>query len=86
MRMKIELSPHAEQQLQERNIKMEEIEEILKEPDQTVEGDKDRKIAQKIKVVDKKKFLYRVIYKKENAKYLIITVYRTTRIKKYMRG
>lgn len=84
--MKIEFSPHAARQLGERNISIKEAEKILKHPDQIIKGrDKDREIAQKIILKNKKRFLYRVIYKKENSSCMVITAYRTTKIKKYFK-
>lgn len=84
--MEIELLLHAERQLKERNIGLKEVKESLKKPDQIVEGSSaGRKVAQKIFKKGGKKFLYRVVFKKENAKCLVITVYRTTKIEKYLK-
>ena len=83
----IELLPHAKSQLLERKISLREVEKTLKKADQVVEGSsKGIKIAQKIIKKGKKNFLYRVVFKEEKETQLIITVYRTTKIKKYFKG
>lgn len=80
----IKLLPHAERQLIERSISLAEVKKVLLSPDQTIETTiKGRKIAQKILSRSKIKFLYRVVYTKEGSDYLVITAYRTTKIKKY---
>ena len=71
----------------ERNIDQKLVEDVLSRPDEVIDNkEKDRKIAQKIFTKDGKKFLYRVIFSKEDPnENLVITVYRTTKIDKYYR-
>ena len=78
---------HAEKQMGERNISKAEVERVMADPDEILSADVPaRKIAQKIVSRSAKKFLYRVIYREEKGNKLIITVYRTTKIRKYLRG
>lgn len=84
--MKVELSPHAENQLKERNIGLNIVFKVLNKPDQIIEtAFRNRQIAQKIIISGKKKFLYRVIFIKERNVGKIITVYKTTKINKYLK-
>lgn len=79
--------PHAERQLIERNISLEEVGAVLLKPDQVIDTDiAGRKIAQKIIERGGVKFLYRVVHVEEKGDNLIITAYRTTKIDKYTRG
>ena len=83
----LEYHPHAERQLEERRISKAEAEKVLNKPREILDTDiPTRKIAQKIIIKAGKKFLYRVIYMIKNGNKLIITIYRTTKIKKYLRG
>jgi hypothetical protein len=82
--VKIVFTIHAEQQLKERNINLRDVEATIKNPDQVVEGHSfGRKVAQKVICKGNKKFLYRTVFKKENEKWVIITVYRTTNLERY---
>ncbi len=69
---------HAIQQLAERSLSRDEVEETLVHPDGIVPGTGERKIYQKI-YGDK---LLRVVTEDMR----IITVYKTSRITKYMEG
>ncbi len=81
--MKIEYLLHAENQLKERQISKKLIEKILSKPDQVVDARFNRKIAQKVMLEGKFKFLYRVIYIVSESKTVVITAYKTRNIKKY---
>ena len=69
--MKIEYTPHADFNINERKLNKKLIESIIKNPDKVVESKYERKIAQKI-VGDK---LIRVVYRKESGKIVVITAY-----------
>jgi len=70
----------------ERNITKKEVTKVLRKPDQIIETRiKGRQIAQKVTTKNKKKFLYRVIFEITNGKKTVITVYRTTKISKYIK-
>ena len=59
------------------------MEKTLKNPQQTAEGRKNRKIAQSIVEENGFKFLFRVIFIEENTTIKVLTAYRTTKIEKY---
>ena len=78
-------STHAEDQLKERELSKELADQILLNPMQVLESKKGRKIAQSIVKFEKKAFLIRVVYIERPDHYNVITVYKTSRIKKYWR-
>lgn len=69
--MQFEYTGHAEENIRERNLGKNLIEETMICPDKVIETRFGRKIAQKI--IDKK--LLRVIYKQEENVYIIVTAY-----------
>lgn len=80
------LTSHAERQAVERNISLREIEKTLKHPANIVKAEfGGREIAQKVFTRNKRKYLYRVIFKRQNGGVLVITMYRTTKISKYLK-
>lgn len=81
--MNIQYSNHAKEELIRRKISKEIIEGIVNDPDQILKVEDDIIIYQSIIEFDnKKKYLVRVIANKKNPK-TIITVYKTSKIKKY---
>jgi hypothetical protein len=83
--IKILYSEHAKQQLNERNISCQLIEKTLLEPQQTLKGKNDRKIAHRIFQIKGQNFLLRVIYEDFGNQLEIVTAYLTTKIDKYWR-
>lgn len=78
--------PHAESQLFERGLTLNNVKATLENPDQVICGNsKEIKIAQKICKNKGKKFLYRVVFIEQDDKYKVVTVYRTSKIKKYLK-
>jgi len=76
-------SNHAEEELLRRKISKNTIELVVNDPDQILELEDDIIIYQSIIEFDnKKKYLVIVIANKKNPK-TIITVYKTSKIKKY---
>ena len=71
--MKIIYTDYAEAALRERQINKRDIEKVLLVPEETLEGDKERKIAQRI--INTK--LLRVVYEFETNTYIVITAYLT---------
>ncbi|HLD48839.1 MAG TPA: DUF4258 domain-containing protein [archaeon] len=71
--MKIEYTEHAKENMKERKLSRNLIENIIINPEKVIEGSFGRKIAQKI--IGNK--LLRVIYEQENNVYIIITAYYT---------
>lgn len=83
--MKYKLLPHLERQAREREINLKIIKETLINPQQIVPEPKGLKIAQN-KYHDKennKDYLIRVIFREERDLRIGITVYKTSKIKKY---
>ncbi|MFH1696414.1 MAG: DUF4258 domain-containing protein [Candidatus Diapherotrites archaeon] len=81
--MRIRYEKHAEEQLRERGLDKELIEQTLLAPEQILDSRKNRKIAQKLFIIGRFKFLVRVIYVIESGGFVVISAYRTTRIWKY---
>jgi len=85
MTEKVEFTTYAESQIQERDIKREDVLNTVRFPGQILPAKKGRKVAQKIIERNGQKGLLRVIFEeKVNAK-VVITVYWTSKIKKYWR-
>ena len=81
--MKIKLLKHINDQAKEREIKIEIVKETLFNPEQIVPDLKGLNAAQR-KYFDKgKQYLIRVIFKEEKGLRIGITVYKTSKIKKY---
>ncbi|PIU21081.1 MAG: hypothetical protein COT15_04270 [Candidatus Diapherotrites archaeon CG08_land_8_20_14_0_20_34_12] len=74
---------HATNQLLERQINKTVVEQILLKPDQLITDPKGYLIAQKIIAKNGFKFLYRVIFIRQEDCFKVLTVYRTTKIQKY---
>ena len=81
----IKYSKHAEEQIKERNIKKTMVKRTLLQPHQIIQGQKGRKIAQKIYIIEGQKFLHRVVFVEHKNFMEIITTYLTTKIIKYWR-
>ena len=71
--MRIVYSDHARQNMIERRISHEQIEETLFNPEKVTDSNKGRKIAQK--TIGSR--LLRVVYKEAEKVYIIVTVYYT---------
>jgi hypothetical protein len=83
-RLEIKFSKHAEQQLKERNIDPELIQETLENPEQIITAGKNRNFAQRIYQRQGRDFLLRVIFS-EQGNPEIITMYWTSKVSKYRR-
>lgn len=83
--MKIVFGLHAKNQFKERRISRKLVRKILQNPDSVLDGKNGRKIAQKIVLEGKFKFLYRVIFEMESKNnFLVVTAYKTSNIKRYL--
>ena len=83
--MKVIFLDHLKLQAKERRIDLGLTEDTLLKPEQIVSNVRDLKVAQK-KYFDKKKnkeYLIRVIFREEKGTRFGITVYKTSKIKKY---
>jgi hypothetical protein len=84
--MKVVFSSHALLELTLREIDKSDVELTIAEPDKTVEGRHGRRIYQKV-IQDElllKPMLCRVVVEELENTYSVITVYKTSNIKKYM--
>ncbi len=80
----MKFSKHAEQQLKERNIDPELVQQTVENPEQIVAAGKNRKIAQRIYQRRGKDFLLRVVFS-EQGNPEIVTMYWTSKVSKYRR-
>ena len=83
--MKVILLRHLRIQALGREIDLKLIEDALLNPNQIVSDVKGLKIAQKKYLDGKKEYLIRVIFREELSKRIGVTVYKTSKIKKYWR-
>jgi hypothetical protein len=81
--MSIELSTHAKEECQRRNISMVLLEEILKNPQQKLTSYGHRHIYQSKVMIEGKAYLIRAIIDEQVDPMRVITVYRTSKIEKY---
>lgn len=81
----INIRPHAKKQLKERGICEDLVKKILLHPSQVIDSYGGRKISQDIIEYQGEQFLIRVIYQESEIEIKVITVYRTTKLKKYWR-
>jgi hypothetical protein len=77
-------SEHAKQEIKRRCISLEHIESTLNVPQQITEEREQRQCYQSLVTVHDKQFLLRIIVNRESPK-KVITLYLTTKIKKYWR-
>ncbi len=79
------ISKHAREQMEERGISEDMVNEIMENPDQTIAEDEDKLIYQSIREFnsEQKSYLVRIFINILKIPWLIITVYKTSKIKKY---
>lgn len=80
------LSNHARKQLKERNISLELVAKALSAPEETISADDGRTIFHYRFKEDEKTYILRVIAENIKSDWLIITVYKSSKIEKYWRG
>ncbi len=85
--MKIRYLPHALERMEKRNISKKDIENALKNPDESFRNDIGN-VAHKIYTnpLNGKKYLLRVFYEQEGEVTEIVSTYVTSKILKYFRG
>jgi hypothetical protein len=83
--MNILFTEHAKFEIERRQIKEDDLKELINQPHQRISTKKGRVIFQKkyFDTIIKKEMLLRVIGKKERGKFVVITAYKTSRVKKY---
>jgi hypothetical protein len=82
-RNKFEFSKHALEQMESRGIDREEVEQILNHPEQT-KTEEGLKVFQSL--TKDKEHLIRIFVNEGKNPNLIVTVYKTSKIKKYYEG
>jgi len=81
--MNYSFSKHAIEQLEKRNISRKIIDEIISHPDKDFKHDDCLKVFQKVIEEKENKYLYRVFVNSCKKPELVITAYKTSKIKKY---
>jgi hypothetical protein len=85
--MDFSLTPHAEQELERREIPRAFLNLVLQNPEQVVtERDGRRAYQSQFEFANGKVYLVRAIVDEEAEPSVVITVYRTSRISKYWRA
>ena len=84
--MRYRLSQHARQELERRGISLSQLESVLNHPQQVIPDRRGRKVYQsQVDRGDGKIVLLRVIVLEDADRFVVVTAYRTTRIRKYWR-
>jgi hypothetical protein len=81
----VRFSPYALAQLAEREISGQDVRAALENPDQILSGKHGRKIAHKLLTIGSAELLLRVIYEERAEEVTVVTVYATSKIRKYWR-
>jgi len=83
--MEYRLTSHAERELPQRQIPLDLVASVLDNPQQIVPEREDCKAYQSIVDFEGKAYLLRVIVKDNVDPAIVVTAYRTSRIRKYWR-
>jgi hypothetical protein len=78
-----ELSKHALEQIELRNLTLEMVESVLSVPDSIIEEEDGQKVYQGVVEQDTKDYLLRIFVNSTKTPNLVKTVYLTSKIKKY---
>ena len=81
----IEIIPLAKRKMARRGIPEAWVESALTAPDQVVEGHGGRVVAQQRRRIRRREMLIRVVFEETEDKYVVITAYLTSDIKRYWR-
>jgi hypothetical protein len=79
----IEIIPLARRKMAWRGIAQSWVNEAVRSPDQVVQGHGGRLVAQRRRRVRRKERLLRVVFEETRDKYVVITAYLTSDIKRY---
>ena len=82
----IRFTPYAEARVRRRKLSEQLVEQVAGHPEQLLEED-DRKVAQSrfVDPVRGTEYLLRVVYETEGEDKLVITAYKTSKVRKYWR-
>ena len=81
--MNIEIIPIAVKKLQKRKIRQEWVIDVVKNPEQVLEGYGCREVAQKKIIINEKQYLIRVVYERNDSKITVMTAYVTSQVERY---
>ncbi len=81
----IDIIPLAKRKMARRGIPEAWIGEALRNADQVVEGHGGRSVAQQRRTIRRREKLLRVVFEETEDKYVVITAYLTSDIKRYWR-
>ena len=84
--MEIEISPHAEEQIRFRKLSHDLVVQVATSPEQILPTVGERYFAQSRFQERGKEYLLRVLVEKVGDTRLIVTVYPTSKVRKYWRG
>ena len=79
----IEIIPLARKKIEKRGIPEAWVSEALRNADQVVEGHGGRSVAQQRRRMRRREKLLRVVFEETEDKYVVITAYLTSDIKRY---
>lgn len=79
----IEIIPLAKKKMGRRSVPDEWVVETVNSPEQVVEGYGGRNVAHRRYSIRRKQMLLRVVYEETPEKYIVITAYLTTAVKRY---
>jgi hypothetical protein len=83
--MNFRLSKHAEREMARRGISRDIVESVLAAPAQKVSGHGTIVCYQSVVATDRKPYLVRVMVNETTVPPTVVTIYRTSKIKKYWR-
>ena len=82
--MEIQLTAHAEAQIEERGLDREQVIEVASEPGQVLYPEDQPPVAQSRLPLGGKTYLLRVVFRDvEEGVRLVLTAYRTSKVEKY---
>lgn len=79
----IEIIPLAKRKMERRGIPEAWVSEAIRNADQVVEGHGGRSVAQQRRRIRRRVKLLRVVFEETEVKYVVITAYLTSDIKRY---
>ncbi len=83
--MNFNLSDHAKEQIEDRDIPTEMVLKVVKNPEQKYNTEIDETVCQSKVIFGEKTYLLRVFVNFTKNPPIVISVYRTSKIKKYWR-
>ncbi len=82
----IRVTPHAEEQIQNRKLDREHVIDVVSSPEEVVQASRNRYFAQSKFRKGGREYLLRVLVEELEDVRWIVTVYPTSKVAKYLRG